>query len=131
MFKKMEFREKFALSQLGIVFAIFFLILHILMKRSDNLYPLLSLGILIITVFCYRLLVPINKLWLGLGNLLGRIVGSVLLGLIFFLFLTPLSFLRGLFGRKGMNIDFDGKEQSFWIERKERTMDCTDFERQF
>lgn len=40
------------------------------------------------------------SLWLGLGHLLGRINGAVLLSLLYLLILTPLALLRKLVDRK-------------------------------
>jgi len=126
-----RFKEKFALSQLGAVFAAFFLILQMSLNRGDDLFLFIALGILIITIFFYRLLSPLNKFWMGFGHLMGKIVGSILLGIIFFLFLTPLSMIRTLAGGKGMTISFDEKTESFWVKREAKKAECIDFERQF
>lgn len=131
MADRTRFKEKFALSQLGVVFAAFFLILQISLNRSDEFFLFIALGILIITIFFYRILSPVNKLWMGFGHLMGKIVGTILLAIIFFLFLTPLSMLRKLAGGKGMPISFSENTQSFWVKRDAKKVECIDFERQF
>lgn len=131
MSSKFGIHEKFALSQFGAVFAAFFLILQLVLDRGDNLFLFIALGTLVVTIFFYRLLAPLNRLWLGFGHVMGRVIGSFLLGIVFFLFLTPLSAARKLFGGKGMDITFREKTPSFWVEREIRKTTCDDFEKQF
>lgn len=42
----------------------------------------------------------INYLWMKLADILGWIMPKILLSIIFFVFLFPISLLAGLFGRK-------------------------------
>jgi hypothetical protein len=43
------------------------------------------------TLIAPQLLSPLNRLWYGLGILLGKIVNPIVLGLIFFVLITPVS----------------------------------------
>jgi ABC-type sulfate transport system permease subunit len=62
------------------------------------------------------LLAPLNRLWYRLGLLLGRIVSPVVLGLIFFVLLTPVAWLGRLAGRDELRLR-KRSVQSYWIDR--------------
>ena len=131
MLKKISDKTKFGLSQFGAVFALFFLVLHFATKSSHNLFIYTSIAFLIVTLFFYRVLGPLNRLWLKLGELLGRIVGSVILGVVFYIMLTPIALLKKLSGNRSMDIDFSPDRPSFWVIRKNKEVSGKDFEQQF
>ncbi len=55
--------------------------------------------------------------WYKLAELLGRINGTILLSLLFFLFLTPLAWFRKLFSKPPMRLKKDDKQESYFEER--------------
>ena len=61
-------------------------------------------------------LAPLNRLWFRFGMLLGKIVSPVVLGVIFFLILTPVSIATRLFGRDALLMKKRDVE-SYWIDR--------------
>ena len=61
-------------------------------------------------------LAPLNRLWFGLGILLGKIVSPVVLGVIFFLVITPVSLVTRLFGRDALLLK-KREVNSYWIDR--------------
>ena len=61
-------------------------------------------------------LAPLNRLWAGLGLLLGKIVSPIVLGLIFFVVLTPVSVVTRLFGRDALLMKKRDVE-SYWVDR--------------
>jgi hypothetical protein len=131
MLKKLSDKSKFDLSQFGVLFALFFLVLHFATKSKHNLFIYTSLAFLVVTLFFYRVLGPLNRLWLKLGDLLGRITGSVLLGVVFYIMLTPIALLKRLSGNKSMDIDFSSDKPSFWVTRRNKEISGKDFEQQF
>ena len=117
--------------QLGAVFALFFIVLFFLVKREDMLFLYISGGILIVTIFLYRILIPVNKLWMGLAELLSKVVGTLLFSILFYIFLTPLSFLRKVFGGSGgMDVKFTD-EDTFWKTREKKEITPDQLEKQF
>jgi len=131
MLKKISDKTKFDLSQFGLVFALFFLVLHFVTKSRHNLFIYVSIAFLIVTLFFYRVLGPLNRLWRKLGELLGRIIGSVILGVVFYIMLTPLALLKRLSGNRSMDIDFSIEKPSFWVIRKNKEVSGKDFDQQF
>ncbi len=70
----------------------------------------------VVTVLAPHVLLPLNRLWFGLGLLLGKIVNPIVLGVIFFLLITPVSVVTRLFGRDALSLR-KRKATSYWVER--------------
>ena len=77
-----------------------------------------SVIFLIITIVKADILLPLNKLWIRFGLLLGMIVSPVVLGVIFFGMFTPIAFFMGMSGRDELQLKFN-KKPSYWISRSD------------
>jgi len=82
------------------------------------------------TLLSPQLLAPLNRLWYGLGMLLGKIVSPIVLGTIFFVLITPISLVTRLFGRdelkmKKRNVD------SYWTDRSPPGPSSESFKNQY
>ena len=73
---------------------------------------------LLITLIKSDVLLPLNKLWMRFGLLLGMIVSPIVLGIIFFGLFTPIAMLMRLSGRDELRLKFTQKG-SHWISRNE------------
>ena len=104
----------------GIVFFIVFLIiaLYPMIKDGDiRLWSLIiSLIFLILGLINSIILTPLNRLWFKFGIFLGKIVSPIILGIIFFLVVTPTGVLLRLFGRDVINLKYN-KNNSYWIKK--------------
>ena len=104
----------------GIVFSIVFLLIAIYPLINNQELRVWSLVIatifLILGLINSRALTPLNKLWFKFGLLLGRIVSPVIMGLIFFLVVTPIAFAMRIIGKDLLNLKFN-KDKSYWIEK--------------
>ena len=104
----------------GIVFFIvFFLIaLYPLINNEDiRIWSLIiSLIFLILGLINSRILNPLNKLWFKFGILLGKIVSPIIMGIIFFLVVTPIGFIMRILGKDVLNLKFNANK-SYWIEK--------------
>jgi hypothetical protein len=89
---------------------------------SNMIWAYISAGtsfiFLVITLVRDELLLPLNKLWMRIGLLLGIIVSPIVLGVIFFGLFTPIAFLMRLSGRDELSLKFS-KKPSHWILRSE------------
>ena len=105
----------------GIIFFIVFLIIALwpLKYNGDvRIIPIcISLIFLILGLFNSNLLKPLNFLWMKFGLMLGKIIAPIVMMIIFFIFLTPMSFIVKLFGKDLLQIKFI-KNNSYWIIRK-------------
>ena len=104
----------------GIVFfVVFFLIaLYPLINNEDiRIWSLvISLIFLILGLINSRILNPLNKLWFKFGILLGKIVSPIIMGIIFFLVVTPIGFIMRVLGKDLLNLKFNANK-SYWIEK--------------
>ena len=62
-------------------------------------------------------LAPLNKLWLKLGLVLYKVVNPIVLGLLFYVTVTPISLLMRVFGKDPLRLHRDPNADSYWIER--------------
>ena len=84
---------------------------------------------LLITLLNSEALLPLNKLWMRFGLLLGMIVSPIVLGTIFFGLFTPIAMLMRLSGRDELRLKFTRKA-SHWISRGE-PIESESFKHQF
>ena len=106
----------------GLLFFVVFLVLALwpLTKKGEiNLY-LISIAVifLILGLANSKILSPLNKAWIKLGEILGRIIAPIVMALIYFLILTPISLLVRLFGKDLIGMKFSNDIKSYWIKRK-------------
>ena len=67
-----------------------------------------------------RALAPANRLWLRIGLLLHKIVNPVVMGVIFYLVITPFGFvMRRVRGELAVRNGLDATAPTYWIVRHE------------
>jgi ABC-type nitrate/sulfonate/bicarbonate transport system permease component len=96
-----RFGLTFAIALAGL--AVYGIIRH----RSRSVYIVCAAASIVFALFTLiapRALAPLNKLWFHFGELLGKIVSPVVLGIIFFGILAPLSALLRLLGRDELQL---------------------------
>ena len=60
---------------------------------------------------------PRRRAWMKLGELLGRVVSPIALGIIFFAVFTPVGLLMRAFGRDAMCRRYEPSQPSYWVKR--------------
>ena len=73
---------------------------------------------LVVTLVKADLLLPLNKLWMRFGLLLGMIVSPIVFGLMFFGVCAPIALLMRMSGRDELRLKFNNKA-THWISRSE------------
>jgi large-conductance mechanosensitive channel len=63
-----------------------------------------------------KFLTPFNKLWFRFGIFLGKIISPVIMGIIFFLVVTPIGLIMRLLGKDVLNLKYS-ENKSYWIEK--------------
>lgn len=77
------------------------------------------------------LLRPLNKAWFQLGLLMGRIVNPLVMGVLFFLLITPVAVVSRVFGRDVLRIR-RRQVASYWVDREaDPTGQAEGFKHQF
>jgi hypothetical protein len=104
----------------GIVFFLFFFIISIFPLFKDGNIRIWSLIIAIIFLFLglmnSKILTPLNIIWFRFGILLGSFVSPIVMGLVFFLIVTPTSLIMRVLGKNLLNLK-KGNKTTYWIER--------------
>ena len=75
-------------------------------------------------------LLPLNKLWMELGLLIGKVVSPVVLGSVFFFLITPIGIAMRLAGRDELQLKLHGKD-SCWKNRAPAGPEPASFKNQF
>ncbi len=71
---------------------------------------------LILGILNSKILTPLNKIWFRFGLFLGKIVSPLVMGIIFFLVVTPIGLFMRIIGKDILNLKFN-KNESYWIEK--------------
>ena len=106
----------------GIVFFVVFLIIATYPLINGDELRLWSLIISIVFLFLglvnSKILNPLNKLWFKFGIFLGKIISPLVMGIIFFLVVTPIGLLMSLLNKDLLKLKFNNNS-SYWIEKTE------------
>ena len=106
----------------GIVFFVVFLLISIypLFDQGEiRLWSLIiSIIFLILGIINSKFLLPLNKLWFRFGLFLGKIVSPIIMGIIFFLVVTPIGLIMKLFKKDLLSIKFNN-EKTYWINKSD------------
>ncbi len=112
----------------GILFFVVLLIIGVWpLKNGNNPYYvilIISFIFLILGLTNSKFLTPLNKTWVKFGELLGRIIAPLVMAVVYFIILTPISLLLRIFGKDLLNLKYS-KGNSYWIKRDKNigTMD--------
>jgi len=71
----------------------------------------------VVTLAREQWLTPLNRGWMRLGELLGRVVNPVVLGVIFYGVFTPVGVAMRLAGRDAMTRAFEPRHRTYWVRR--------------
>ena len=108
----------------GIVFFIVFLLISLypLLKGGNILIwsLIISLVFLILGLAKSKILFPFNRLWFKFGLSLGKLIGPIIMGIVYFLVVFPTFLLLKLFKRNYLNIKYEKNKSSYWVNVKDK-----------
>ena len=114
--------KKSSNKSFGILFFVVFLGLGLWPLTNDknlNIYLIIiSIIFLILGLLNSKLLSPINLFWIKFGELLGKIIAPIVMAIIYFFILTPISLTVRLFGKDLLSLKFSKEIKTYWIKRK-------------
>ena len=104
----------------GLVFFAIFLIISIwplLDDKDIRIWSLIvSLIFLILGILNSNLLKPFNKIWFKFGIFLGKIVSPIIMGLVYFLVVTPTGFIMRFLGKDLLKLK-KNKNNTYWLTK--------------
>ena len=104
----------------GIVFFVCFLIISLFPLFKDGnirIWAIITaITFLILGLLNSPFLNPLNKIWFKFGILLGGIMSPIVMGLVFFIVVTPTSLIMRMLGKNLLGLKKENKK-SYWVER--------------
>tara|TARA_A100001015_G_scaffold39738_1_gene43617 strand:- start:2689 stop:3090 length:402 start_codon:yes stop_codon:yes gene_type:complete len=122
-------------KKFGYFFSAIFLIASIYFHFTNNLSTSITLGFFFLIFFFTTLIkadlmLPLNKLWMKIGLIMGMIVSPIVLGVIFYGIFTTISLFFRLIGRDELNLKMK-KKKSYWKKRELSNITSESFKQQF
>ena len=106
----------------GFVFFVVFFVISLWPILSENeirIWSLiLSVIFLILGILNSKILTPLNKGWFRFGIFLGNFIAPIVMGIVFFLVVTPTGILMKLFKKDLINLK-KNNDKTYWVEKKE------------
>lgn len=106
----------------GLVFFVIFIIIALWPLLNDGNIRIWSIIVsiifLILGLLNSKILTPFNKLWMRLGALLGIIVSPIVMGVVYFVIITPIGLIMKLFGKDVLNLKLDKNKKTYWTLKK-------------
>ena len=106
----------------GVVFFVVFLLIGLwpILKGNElRIWAIvISLIFLILGILNSKILTPFNKVWFRFGIFLGNFVSPIIMGIVFFLVVTPTGLIMKLFRKDLINLR-KNNSSTYWIEKKD------------
>ena len=106
----------------GFVFFVVFLIIGLWpIKNGENLnsyFLVVSALFLILGLINSKILSPLNKLWIKFGEILGIMIAPIVMAIVYFIILTPVSLIVRILGKDLLGLKFLKEKKTYWIKRK-------------
>lgn len=126
--------SKKALKKFGITIGLFIIILNLFLLLIKEKFPLhflfIGLAIIILGFLYPKLLKPINIAWMSIALMLGWISTRLILILLYYFLITPISFVTKLLRKDLLEMKVDKSKASYWHKR-EPMQEKSYFENQF
>ena len=108
----------------GFLFFVVFIVISLWPLKSQEdlrLWALiLSLIFLVLGIFNSKFLTPLNKLWHKFGIFLGSIVSPIVMGLVFFMVVTPIGLVMRFLGKDLLRINKNKFVSTYWVNREKQ-----------
>ena len=80
---------------------------------------------------CPSSLKPIQKIWMSLSIIMGWIMTRIILGILFYLVVTPINLLLRITKKELLNCNIDKNRESYWNFKEEDLSSPQVYENQF
>ena len=108
----------------GILFFIIFFLIGIWPLFNGEvlrIWPIpIALIFLVLGLINSKILTPLNLIWVKFGELLGKIIAPIVMALVYFVVLTPISLILRLVNKDILKLKILKNTDSYWIKRKKK-----------
>ena len=108
----------------GLLFFIVFLAISLWPLKSQEDLRLwafiLALIFFVLGILNSKFLTPLNKLWMKFGIFLGSIVSPFVMGVVFFMVVTPIGLIMRFLGKDLLRINKSKFVSTYWISREKQ-----------
>ena len=80
----------------------------------------IALIFLVLGLINSKVLTPLNLIWVKFGELLGKIIAPIVMALVYFVVLTPISLILRLVNKDILKLKILKNTDSYWIKRKKK-----------
>lgn len=122
--------RKFGFFFSSLFIAVSLYLFYIDLIISAIFFGFISIIFTTISLFKDNLLLPLNKLWMHFGMLIGRIMSPIVLGMLYFFLITPIGIGMRIFRRDELRLK-PLSTQSLWKLRNQEDLDGNSFNQQF
>lgn len=122
--------KKFGLT-IGNVLLIISAILFYYSKGSYKAFSIAGVLLVLSGMFIPKILLPLQKIWMALAVILGWFSTRIILGILFYLIMTPIKFTAMISGKKFLDLEIEKNKNSYWQYRERKQYDPVETERQF
>ena len=123
------------IKKFGITLGIFLVIVSFLLWYFDysGFIYFASTGCLLLFLrFIYfKALKPVYKVWMTFALILGWFMTRVILTIVFYFVVTPISLTARLFRKKFLQLSYKEEKESYWQIRIKQEFSKDEYERQF
>ncbi len=96
--------------------------------NSFKLFIILGVALISFGMILPKLLKPIYFVWMTIATILGWIMTRVILTILFYIILTPISLIARLFKVRFLDLTWNKDVESYWIIRSDKSINM---EKQF
>jgi Saxitoxin biosynthesis operon protein SxtJ len=90
----------------------------------------IAIGFAVLAAIKPGLLMPLNRFWSWIAPKIASVNNTIVLGLVFYVLITPMALMMRLFGRDPMHRSITGKASTYWSLVRRRA-DAESFSDQF
>jgi hypothetical protein len=120
----------------GIAFAVFGalqILFHGRLQAAPWIQIFFGLGglLVLLGLVAPALLRPFHFVWMKLAEALGWVMNRLLLGILFYVFITLTALILKALRRDALRLDFRKRQDSYWVMREQAPVPPERYERQF
>lgn len=110
------------LSVIGMVLLVF--------GKASFSYPLIpGIALIVLGLLVPKALLPLQKVWMTFGVIMGWCMTRVILSVLYFLVLTPIGIISRAAGKEFLDLKFEKERETYWRRRDPK--EKGGYERQF